>query len=94
METQLFIHHNLVQHKILALFMWQPYHDTARLYDNIVISYLRSLMPWYDKREVEHFLFIGLDGSYDFATCLSSTHFFTKYLTLEFFSSLSNYTNI
>ena len=50
MRTQLFIHYNLVQYKILALFMWLPYHDTNTLYGNFDISYLSSLMSWYGKR--------------------------------------------
>jgi len=31
MRTQLFIHHNLVQHMTIALFMWLTYHDTGIL---------------------------------------------------------------
>ena len=50
MKTQLFIHHNLGQHMTLALFMWLLYYDTTILHDNIAISYLRPLMPWYGKR--------------------------------------------
>jgi len=30
-RTQLFIHHNLVQHMTIALFIWLSYHDTATL---------------------------------------------------------------
>ena len=54
MGPQLFIHHNLVQHKTFALFMWLSYHDTTTLHGNLVISYLRSLMQWYDKRGGEY----------------------------------------
>jgi len=50
MKTQLFIHHNLGQHMTLALFMSLLYYDTTILHGNLVISYLRPLMPWYDKR--------------------------------------------
>lgn len=39
-------------------------------------------------------LYIGLHGSYGFAMCPSYTHFFTKYLTLEFFSYLFKHANI
>ena len=52
--TQIFIHHNLVEYKNLPLFMWLPYHDTTTLYNNLVICFLRPLMPWYSKRGGEH----------------------------------------
>ena len=52
MGTQLFIHHNLVQNKILTLFMCLPYYGTNTLHDNIFIFYLRPLM--YGKMGGEH----------------------------------------
>jgi len=54
MGNQLFIHHNLIQYKTLALFMQLPYHYIATIHDNLAISYLRPLMTWYDKRGGKH----------------------------------------
>ena len=94
MGNQLFIHHNLVQHNTLALFISLPYHNTTTLDDNFAIFYLRHLMPWYGKRGRGAPLFIEFCGSYGFAICPSSTQCFTKYLTLEFSPFLSSHTNI
>ena len=54
METQLFIHHNLLQYTTLELFMWLPYHDTTTLHGNLAISYLRPLISQYGKRGGEY----------------------------------------
>ena len=54
MRTQLFIHHNLLQHKTLVLFIWLSYHDTTTLHDNLIISYLTPLMPWCGNMGGEH----------------------------------------
>lgn len=54
MGTELFIHHNLIKYRTLALFMQLPYHDTTTLHDNLAISYLRPLMPCYDNRGGKH----------------------------------------
>ena len=85
-ETQILIHHNLVQYKISTPFMWLSYHNTITLYDNLVISYLRQ------RRGAP--LFIGLDDSYGFVIYPSFTHFLTKHITVEFSPYLSNHTNI
>ena len=68
--------------------MWLPYHNTTTLHDNLVISYLRPLIPWYDM----------WGGEYPYLYVLMivmvlppSTLFFIKYLSLEFSLFLSNY---
>ena len=91
MGNQLFIHHNLVQHNTLALFISLPYHDTTTLYDNPAIFYLRHLMPWYDKRERGAPLFIELHGSYGVAMYVHLLH---SSIFLEFSPSLFYHTNI
>ena len=68
------------------------------LYDNLVISYLRPLTPWYGKRRGDHpYLYDSM--AYGFAMCSSSTHLFIKYLSLEFSHvyltiQISNFQNI
>ena len=84
MRNQLFIHHNLVQHNTLVLFISLPYHDTTTLHGNFAIFYLKPLMSWYGKRGIVAPLFIELYVLYGFAMCPSSTQCFTKYLILEF----------
>ena len=69
-------------------------YPTMILYDNLTISYLRLLIPCCDKRGGKHPLFIRLHGSYSFIMCPSSTQLFTKYLTLEFSSCLSNHISV
>ena len=59
---------------------------THTIYDNFCYLLLKISydMIWQEGREAP--LFVGLHGSYGFAMCSSSTHFFIKYLTLEFSS--------
>ena len=61
LETQIFIHHNLVQHETLT---WQPCHLLLEISYTIV---------WQEGREAS--LFIGLHCSYSFVVCPSSAHF-------------------
>ena len=60
---------NLLQHKTIALFIWLPYHDTTTLHGNLVIFYLRPLMPWCGNRREEHPYWVY--SSYDFTMCPS-----------------------
>ena len=82
----------------LTLFMWLFYHDTTTLHDNLVISYLRPLMPWYTKGKGAP-LFIRLHGSYGVAIYPPSTLFFifrvfsTFILSYKYFFSREFYTS-
>ena len=59
---------------------------------DVCITFKSSLMRGRFRRGAP--LFIGLYDSYGFAMHPPSTHFFTKYVTLEYSSYLSNNTNI
>ena len=82
--SQIFIHHNLVQHKVFTLFMWHPAIKLL-LY---MTTILETSICYSMARGEGSTLLIGLHGSYVFFHVFIFYTLHTKYLTLEFFLCL------
>ena len=70
LETQIFIHHNLVQHKTFTLFMWHPAIKLL-LY---MTTILETSICYSMARGEGSTLLIGLHGSYVFFPCVHLLH--------------------
>ena len=84
-NSNLYSQFNLIQYEMtLTLFVWLSYQDTTILHGNLVISYLRLLMPWYDKGE-------GDTPIYRTPWFIYCCYVFTFYTLLYFYSFLHLY---